>query len=62
MTSETDPLLTERQAAEYINASPRSMQTWRRQGHGPRFCRLGSRMIRYRRSDLDAWVSGDANQ
>lgn len=57
------PLLTERQAAEFLQLSPATLSTWRsRRGRvardgkqGPPFLRLG-RSIRYRRADLDAWI------
>jgi excisionase family DNA binding protein len=53
----TDPeaLLREVQAADLLNLSVRTLQAWRTQGLGPAFVRAG-RAIRYRRSDLLAWV------
>lgn len=47
--------LDERQAAEYLSLSPRTLQTWRQRGNGPRFLKLG-RSVRYRRADLDAFI------
>lgn len=54
---EQDPnrLLHEVEAAEYLSLSPRTLQTWRRQGVGPAFIQAG-RAVRYRRSALDSWV------
>ena len=34
-----------------------TLANWRTAGNGPKFARLNGRMIRYRRSDLDAWLS-----
>ncbi len=53
-----DVLLTEVQTAEFLNLSVRTLQAWRIRMAGPRFVRAG-RAVRYRRSDLIAWI--DAN-
>jgi excisionase family DNA binding protein len=62
-----DPKLNERQAAEYLGIAPATLTQWRCTGrHALPFLRVG-RLIRYRVSDLDAWLetrvhrhSGDA--
>ena len=56
--ADPDTLLTEVQAADFLNLSVRTLQAWRIKVAGPRFVRAG-RAIRYRRSDLIAWI--DAN-
>lgn len=48
-------LLTESEAAQLVNLSVRTFQTWRVRGGGPQFVKLGG-AVRYRRRDLDAWV------
>jgi len=53
-----DALLTEVQAADFLNLSIRTLQAWRAKGCGPAYVRAG-RAIRYRRRDLVAWM--DAN-
>lgn len=52
-----DPLLTIDQAAEYLAIPKSTIYTWRtrRKGQGPRAVKFGG-ALRYRRSDLDAWV------
>ncbi len=52
-----DPLalLTETQAAEFLNFTPRALQAWRLRGGGPNFVRVSSRAVRYRKSDLIEW-------
>jgi predicted DNA-binding transcriptional regulator AlpA len=50
-------LLSEIEAARYLSVSVRTLQAWRVRGGGPIFCRLGLRAIRYRQSDLDAFVN-----
>lgn len=62
-----DPKLTEPEAAQYIGVAPATLTQWRCTGrYDLPFLKIG-RLIRYRRSDLDAWLesrvrrhSGDA--
>lgn len=60
-----NPYLRCERAAAYLGVSPRTLEKWRRQGHGPRYVRLGSRLVAYLQRDLDAWatrqsIAGDA--
>lgn len=50
-----DELKDEREAAAYLRVSVSGMRKWRARRVGPKYARLG-KIIRYRRSDLDAWV------
>lgn len=43
------------QAAEYLGLQKTTLEAWRCRGGGPRFVKLG-RSVRYRQSDLDAWI------
>lgn len=49
------------QAATYIGISKATLYTWRtrRPGFGPRAVKAGG-ALRYRRSDLDAWIEAHA--
>jgi excisionase family DNA binding protein len=51
------PLLTIDEAADYLAITKATLYTWRsrRTGYGPRAVKLGG-CLRYRRSDLDAWI------
>ena len=49
-------LLDERQTADLLGWSPRTLQERRRSGTGPPFVRLSSRCLRYRLSDLEGWI------
>jgi excisionase family DNA binding protein len=49
------PILSVEQAAEHLNMSESTLNRLRGQGGGPRFAKLGGRVV-YRRSDLDAYV------
>lgn len=58
-TPSTDPdywyrLIDEETAAEHRGVTVRKMQKDRQTGDGPKFIRLSSRCIRYRRIDLKA--------
>ena len=57
-TSVEGGILTIDQAAAYLSIPKATLYTWRtrRAGFGPRAVKLGG-CLRYRRSDLDAWVA-----
>ena len=49
-------LLDEKQAAERLTVSPGTLSVWRSTGrYNLPFVKVG-RMVRYRMSDLDAWI------
>ena len=50
----TDLLDTD-EAAAYLHLSPRTLERYRVTGEGPRFLKLGRRVL-YRRGDLDTWI------
>ena len=57
MSMETEQkFLTTEQAAEFLNMAKGTLQNWRKKGLGPRFVRMGSRAIRYEKSDLEEFV------
>lgn len=43
-------------AAKYVGFSVDSLKHWRTRGKGPRFVRVGTRVV-YRIADLDAWLA-----
>lgn len=49
-------LLTERQAASFLNYTPRTLQAWRHNGRGPVYVRVSTRSVRYKKADLIAWI------
>ena len=51
-----DRLINERDAADYLNVSMRTLQGWRLKGGGPPYVKAGTKSIRYRRRDLAAWA------
>jgi len=52
----TNPLLTPSEAATYIGVSKNTLSVWRCVGrYAIPFIKVG-RLVRYRRSDLEAWL------
>jgi excisionase family DNA binding protein len=54
--SDSDRLLTQREAAEYLHYGVRTLQRWRREGIGPSSIKLPNGQRRYRKADLDEWL------
>ena len=50
-------LLTEEETATILQVHRATLSRWRQRGGGPPFVRLGPKLIRYRRSELRAWVA-----
>ena len=50
--------LDTREAASYLGCSAALVGLMRREGRGPRFYRVGKRLVRYRKADLDVWLRG----
>ena len=51
-------LLDEREAAAILSASVQTLRNWRWRREGPRFRKIGARMVRYARADLLAFIEG----
>jgi predicted DNA-binding transcriptional regulator AlpA len=49
-------LLDEKQAAALLNVSVKALQAWRSRGGGPKFLKIGGRLVRYAMSDLESFV------
>lgn len=64
LASTCDPgdLLTESEAAEALHIAVRTLRNWRIRGtgKGPRFRKIGQRLVRYHRADLLAFIEGGA--
>jgi predicted DNA-binding transcriptional regulator AlpA len=50
------PLLRTKQAAAYLGLSKGVIDRWRLQGIGPRWSRLGKKIVVYSIEDLDAFL------
>lgn len=51
----TPDIMTTAEAAEYVRLGKPTLERFRVTGEGPQYCKLGG-AIRYRKSDLDAWL------
>jgi excisionase family DNA binding protein len=56
----SSPWMTPKEAAAYISVHPGTMHNWRSQGKGPTYKVVGTRIVRYHRQDLDAFLSAGA--
>lgn len=52
-----EQLLTPPQAARYLNVALRTLQDWQRKGIGPKSIKFPSGARRYRKADLDRWIT-----
>lgn len=57
-----DDLLDTRAVATWLGVSEQWLEVGRRTGYGPRFLRLSVRMVRYKRSDVTAWLQRRARR
>lgn len=55
-----DALLTDEQAAELLNLSPRTLGHWRARKYGPHWVKC-SKAVRYRRGDLTDWIKKNSS-
>jgi predicted DNA-binding transcriptional regulator AlpA len=47
---------TTKEAAKRLGLAVRTLEGFRCKGGGPRYCKIGKRIVRYRIEDLDAWA------
>lgn len=50
------PLITPKQLGERFGMTPEALAQMRYRGNGPKFIKLGGRQVRYRESDIQAWL------
>jgi predicted DNA-binding transcriptional regulator AlpA len=51
-------IVNERQAAQYLGLSVKTLQAWRWRGTGPRYVKM-NKAVRYRLGDLDAFTESN---
>jgi len=56
----TERLLTVTEVSDYLGVPVATLYRWRTHRDGPRGIRVG-RYVRYRRTDLDAWLEQQAD-
>lgn len=53
-------LVDEREAAVLVHAGVGTLRNWRAANKGPRYYKVGKRLVRYHRADLQAFIDGEA--
>jgi hypothetical protein len=55
-------LVDELEAAAILDSAVRTLRNWRALGKGPKYRKIGQRLVRYHRADLAAFIAGDAGK
>lgn len=58
MATHSKLLLTPKEAAEFLGIPSGTLAQWRSQRRGPPYIKLEERLVRYRCSDLEEYLSG----
>jgi predicted DNA-binding transcriptional regulator AlpA len=56
-----DDLLNTRELADWLGVSILWLEIGRNKNYGPRYMKLGPRMVRYKRRDVLSWLEARAN-
>lgn len=56
MSDSSAEFLTDRETADLLRVTIRTMMRWRRSGNGPPYTRTGRRLL-YSRREIEAWAS-----
>jgi len=54
-------LLTTSETATFLRLKPQTLRMWRYRGGGPRYLKIGNRVI-YRRKDVNRWLAERVRQ
>lgn len=49
-------LFTRKETAQYLSVANVTLETWAREGIGPKWFKIGPKRVVYDRADIDAWV------
>jgi excisionase family DNA binding protein len=52
-----DEFFTVEELAKWLRVKPQTVYQWNYEGTGPQPTRLGPRIIRYRRQDVEVWLA-----
>lgn len=50
--------LSPKEVSVFAGISKAQLEVWRAKGGGPKFSRIGKRVIKYRRDDVEAFIEG----
>jgi predicted DNA-binding transcriptional regulator AlpA len=57
-----DELLDTKQTAAWLGVAPITLEIWRSKERGPAYVIMGTRSIRYRRTDVQTWLTAQTRQ
>jgi excisionase family DNA binding protein len=57
---ENNELLSTEELAELLGVHPATLATWRHEGRGPKFVKVG-KVVRYRRGEIDAFLDSNTH-
>jgi excisionase family DNA binding protein len=60
--SEQERLLTLKEVADFVGVAPATLYQWRHRGEGPTGYKFGSGRVRYRMSEVQAWLDRQADK
>ena len=56
LPEDDDTLIRRADIPAYLGISPKTMARWAHEGQGPKFTKLGNKLVAYRAGDLRAWL------
>ena len=57
-----DTLIRRSDLPRYIPVASRTLARWAVEGQGPKFCKIGRRLVAYRAGDLREWLRGQVRE
>ena len=57
-----DTLITRSDLPQYLPVASQTLARWAVEGQGPRFIKLGRRLVAYRAGDLREWLRGQIRE
>jgi predicted DNA-binding transcriptional regulator AlpA len=55
--TDVDQVMTQKELADMLKVSVEQLRLWRVRGFGPPMFRVGLQAIRYRRSEVERWIT-----
>lgn len=62
LPSDDDVLIRRADLPKYLPIAVQTAARWAHEGHGPRFTKIGKRLVAYRVGDLRDWLSKQTRQ
>lgn len=60
--TEVERLLTAEEVADLLQVKVETLYQWRWKGEGPRAVKAGPKFVRYRASDVNAWIEAQTER